>query len=83
MANVYDQQFKDRVAMHMLVCDPASENIIFHLRQYLDRAQAENERLRRIEQLAQAVVDAAPGAEDCDCETCQLRAALRTGKDGQ
>ena len=42
MANIYDDQFKNRVEMHLLVCDPVSADIIFELRKYLDESHKAN-----------------------------------------
>lgn len=44
MADLYDEQFKNRLGMHVIVCDPASADMISALRRYLDREREARER---------------------------------------
>lgn len=48
MANVFDEQFKRRLAMHVMTCDPISADLIQELRIYAETFRAERDEARAL-----------------------------------
>lgn len=48
MADLYDEQFKRRVEMHLLLCDPVSADIISALQRYVENFNSERDEARAV-----------------------------------
>lgn len=76
MADLYDDQFRQRVMMHTMVCDPLSADIISAMGRFLDRERRESLRLRNIiEQVKSAVSGSVVKCDKCS-NPIQLPAEL-------